>query len=400
MIFAVTIGIVILGFLVWLPFDFYFGRKKHINSVFDKDFPKRQSDIQLFTQGKELFEDFFKEIQNAKRHIHILFYIVSNDRFSKEFLQLLKVKAQSGVEVRLMVDWVGGHKVNKQTVDDLKAHGVRFLFTHRLKLPYLFYSLQVRNHRKITIIDGKTGYLGGYNIGKEYIDQDSKLSPWRDYHLKISGEGVRDLQYEYLEDWFHSSGEDNRSNDRYFPVLNKGKCVHQFIPTEGVSLEKTFSDLISAAKTRITIGTPYFIPSKKLFADLRTALSHGIDLTIIVPKTADHPFVQEASYPYFRILLKEGAKVLQFEKGFYHSKIVLIDDKICDIGTANFDRRSIFLNHEMNCLIYDRSCIEDIKKELKYDMDHSFHLTLDMLSFPGPAQRFKESIAFSISPFL
>lgn len=400
MIIAVTIGIVVLGFLVWLPIDFYLGRKKHINSVLDKDFPERHSDVQLFTHGKALFDDFFKEIQNAKRHIHILFYIVSNDRFSKEFLQLLKEKAQSGVEVRLMVDRIGGHKVNKHTVGDLKAHGVRFLFTHRLKFPYLFYSLQVRNHRKITIIDGKTGYLGGYNIGKEYIDQDTKLSPWRDYHLKLSGEGVRDLQSVYLEDWFYASGEDDRRNERYFPALKKGACVHQFIPTEGVFLEKTFSDLISAARTRITIGTPYFIPSKKLFSELRTALSCGIDLTVIVPKTADHLFVQEASYPYFRILLKEGAKVLQFEKGFYHSKIVLIDDKICDIGTANFDRRSIFLNHEMNCLIYDRSCIEDVKKELKYDMDHSIQLSLEMLSFPGPLQRIKESIALTISPFL
>ncbi|MDQ0218544.1 cardiolipin synthase [Peribacillus cavernae] len=400
MIVAVTIGIVILCLLIWLPIDFYFGRRSHINNVFKRDYPKRNSDIQLYTSGKALFRDLFTEIQNAERHVHILFFIVSNDRFSQAFLHLLKEKAQSGVEVRLMVDRIGSHKINKKTVLDLEAYGVSFNFARRLKFPYLFYSLNERNHRKITIIDGKVGYIGGYNVGKEYIDQDSKLNPWRDYHLKVEGEGVRDLQDEFLADWYHSSGVDDRSNRQYFPPLRKGKCLHQLIPTEGIFLEKTFSRLISGAGTRIIIGTPYFIPSRQLFLDLRTVLSRGIDLTIIVPKMADHPFVQEASYPYFRLLLKEGAKVLQYDRGFYHSKIMLIDDKICDIGTANFDRRSLFLNHEMNCLIFDPLCIEMIKKELKSDIDDSTPLTLEMLSMPNPIRRIKESIAFVISPFL
>ncbi|WP_407675639.1 cardiolipin synthase [Peribacillus glennii] len=400
MIIPVTVGIIILCFLAWLPIDFYLGRKSHINHVVDKYFPKRSSDIQIYTNGRALFQDFFKEIKDAKAHVHILFYIVSNDRFSEEFLQLLKTKAQSGVEVRLMVDRIGSHRLSRKTINDLKTHGIRFIFTHMPKWPYLFYSLQERNHRKISIIDGKIGYLGGYNIGKEYIDQHPKLTPWRDYHMKITGEGVRDLQYVFLDDWFHTSGKDDRRNEKYFPSLPKGECVHQFVPTEGVFLQKTFSELITAAKSRIIIGTPYFVPSQQLFTDLRAALSKGIDITIIVPKHPDHPLVQEASYRYFRVLIKDGARVLQFKKGFYHSKIVLIDDKICDIGTANFDRRSLFLNHEMNCLIFNRACIENIKKELRYDMQHSTPLTLEMLSISNPLRKIKESIASTISPFL
>ncbi|CAH0345041.1 Minor cardiolipin synthase ClsB [Bacillus sp. CECT 9360] len=400
MIITITIGVVIICFLVWLPLDFHLGRRRHKRKVFKKNLPNRQSDIQLYTNGKKLFNDFFHEIQDAKKYVHILFYIVSNDQFSKAFLQLLKEKAQTGVEVRLMIDRIGGYRVSKKMISDLKAHGVRFTFTNSLKFPYLFYSLNKRNHRKITIIDSEIGYLGGYNVGKEYIDQDSKLSPWRDYHLKVTGEGVQDLQYEYFEDWFRATGEDQRSNQQYFPSLKKGDCLHRFLPTEGIFLEKAFSEMILTANERIIVGTPYFIPSRKLFSDLRKALTRGIDLTVIVPKTADHLFVQEASYPFFRVLLKEGAKIMQFEKGFYHSKIILIDDKVCDIGTANFDRRSLFLNREMNCLIYDKACIEDIKKELDYDIFHSTPLTIEMITTPNPVRMFKESIAYAISPFL
>lgn len=400
MIITITISVIIISFLVWLPLDFYLGQRRDKRRVCTKSFPKRQSNIQLYTNGKKLFNDLFHEIKDAKKYVHILFYIVSNDQFSKAFLQLLKEKAQTGVEVRLMIDRIGGHRVSRQMISDLEAHGVRFAYTNRLKFPFLFYSLNKRNHRKITIIDSEIGYLGGYNIGKEYIDQDTKLSPWRDYHLKITGEGVQDLQHEYLEDWFRATGDDQRSNQLYFPSLKKGDCLQQFIPTDGRFLEKTFSDMILMANERIIVGTPYFIPSRKLFSDLRKALSQGIGLTVIVPKTADHPFVQEASYPFIRVLLKEGAKIMQFEKGFYHSKIILIDNKICDIGTANFDRRSLFLNLEMNCLIYDESCIAGIKRELEYDIAHSSPITIEKITASNPVRIFKESIAYTISPFL
>ena len=145
--------------------------------------------------------DYFQQLQQAKAHIHVLFYILKNDQISQEFFTILKKKAQEGVKVRLLLDQLGSHKVSKKVVAVLKDAGVEFAYSNRIRFPYLFYSSQVRNHRKISIIDGTIAYLGGFNIAKEYIDQDPKLSPWRDYHLKIAGESVPFIQRVFLTDW-------------------------------------------------------------------------------------------------------------------------------------------------------------------------------------------------------
>ena len=364
-----------------------------------RKYPARYSDMTLFTSGKELFNDFFKEIQDAQSSIHILFYIVKDDQFSRDFFELLRLKAEAGVEVRLLVDWAGGHKVSRQAIQELENSGIHFSFSQRPRPPFLFYSLQKRNHRKISVIDGRIGYLGGFNIGKEYINQGDKLNPWRDYHLKLTGEGVKDLQDVFLSDWFADTGEDLRGVPFYFPELSPGGQLHQFLLTNGSELEKALISLISQSEEKIIIGTPYFIPSRSLMDELRRALARGVSVTVIVPYLSDHPLVKEAAFPYFRILLKEGASVLQFRKGFYHSKVMQIDDTISDIGTANFDKRSLFLNNEINCLIFDPSCVEDVKKELETDMEESTPLKAESLSSLNIARSVKETLATLLSPF-
>ena len=341
-----------------------------------------------------------KEIKLAQDSIHILFYIVKNDKFSKEFLKLLQTKAEAGVEVRLLVDRIGSKNISRESIQELKKSGVHFSFSFKPKLPFLFYSIQKRNHRKITVIDGRIGYLGGFNIGKEYINQGEKLNPWRDYHVKITGEGVKDLQEVFLSDWVHDTNEDYRGTPAYFPTLVPGTQAHQVIVTNGSHLEQTLTRLIQQAEKKIIIGTPYFIPSQTLFQELRSALARKVSVTVIVPEMSDHALVKEASFPYFRVLLKEGAAILQFQRGFYHSKVILIDDIICDVGTANFDKRSLFLNSEINCLIFDRAFIEDVKKELAVDIAESKPLSRDSLSSINVVRTAKESLASILSPFL
>lgn len=363
-------------------------------------YPPRKSDMTVFTSGKILFDDFMKEIKLAQDSIHILFYIVKNDKFSKEFLKLLQTKAEAGVEVRLLVDRIGSKNISRESIQELKKSGVHFSFSFKPKLPFLFYSIQKRNHRKITVIDGRIGYLGGFNIGREYINQGEKLNPWRDYHVKITGEGVKDLQEVFLSDWVHDTNEDYRGTPAYFPTLVPGTQAHQVIVTNGSHLEQTLTRLIQQAEKKIIIGTPYFIPSQTLFQELRSALARKVSVTVIVPEMSDHALVKEASFPYFRVLLKEGAAILQFQRGFYHSKVILIDDIICDVGTANFDKRSLFLNSEINCLIFDRAFIEDVKKELAVDIAESKPLSRDSLSSINVVRTAKESLASILSPFL
>ncbi|MDM5451301.1 cardiolipin synthase [Peribacillus simplex] len=395
-----TIASIFLLIFTWCWVDLKIGHKRYMKQATNIKYPPRNSDMTIFTSGKILFDDFMKEVKRAQHSIHILFYIVKNDKFSKDFLKLLQSKAEEGVEVRLLVDWVGSKKISRKTIQELTKSGVHFSFSFKPKLPFLFYTIQKRNHRKITVIDGKIGYLGGFNIGKEYINQGEKLNPWRDYHLKMTGEGVRDLQEVFLSDWFYDTNEDHRGTPAYFPTLTPGSQVHQVFVTNGSDLEQSLAHMIQQANNKIIIGTPYFIPSETLFQELREALARNVSVTVIVPEKSDHALVKEASFPYFRVLLKDGAEIMQFQRGFYHSKVILIDDTICDIGTANFDKRSLFLNSEINCLVFDRTFIADAEKELAVDLAESKPLSSDALSSMNVVRSAKESLASVLSPFL
>jgi cardiolipin synthase A/B len=392
--------LILLLIIIWLFLDFILGRKMHLKKVNKRETPILHGNLDIFPHGKELFADYFNEIKQATDHIHILFYILKDDEFAQRFLKMLKEKAHEGVEVRLLLDRLGSIKVTKKMIRDLQGAGVKFAFSDPVRFPFLFYSSQVRNHRKITVIDGKVGYLGGFNIGKEYIDESPKLSPWRDYHLKIFGEGVPFLQSEFLFDWRAFSGEDLFAEASYFPAQPKGKIRHQFLPTEAYSLEEIFLFLIKQAGKSILIGSPYFIPSKKIMQELIKKARNGICITIIVPYTADHFLVQEASYCYLRKLLKEDVQIYQYQNGFYHAKTIVIDDKICDVGTANFDKRSLFLNKEMNCYIYDQDFISRVRDVMQQDILDSKQLTLSDLNKPNLLRSAKEVLARTISFFL
>ncbi|WP_160724219.1 cardiolipin synthase [Bacillus sp. USDA818B3_A] len=392
-------GLLIL-IIIWLVLDFRLGRRKHLLKANKVETAILHGELEIYTHGKEFFRSYFTELQHAEKHIHILYYIVKNDSFGQEFFTILKERARVGVEVRLLIDRLGSLTIKKKEVSELKDAGVHVAFCNRVRPPFLFYSAQVRNHRKISIIDGKIGFMGGFNIGKEYIDKDPKLSPWRDYQLQITGESVNFLQSEFFIDWNECALEKVDYRPEYFPKLPKGRIRHRFIPTEAGALEENFIQLIRKSTKSIIIGTPYFIPSAAIFAELLKALQRGVHLTLIVPYTADHALVQEASYRYLRRLLKAGALIYQYKNGFYHAKTLLIDEKICDIGTANFDRRSFFLNKEINCYIYDRSFIEKVMKVIEEDILDSKRMTLTQLNKPNLLRTVKETAARAVCHFL
>lgn len=391
---------VILFICIYSIVDYKLGRKRHLASIQPQSYPFRKSNLRIFSHGNDLFQDYFEELKRAKNHIHILFYICNDDGLGREFLSILKNKAKEGVEVRLLLDWIGSREIKKDIIQSIKALGIQFSFANTPSFPFLFYSLQTRNHRKITVIDGKIAYMGGFNVGDEYIDLDPKLSPWRDYHLKITGEGVQDLQTQFLIDWQRGTKENLLYEKKYFPSLPKGEYMQKFFPTEGVELEDCFIELINQAKEYISIGSPYFIPSKRLFKALLQALKRGVKITILVPYTADHFLVQEASYPFLKKFITFGGTVYQYKNGFYHAKILIIDNHFCDLGTANFDNRSLFLNQEINCYIYDQDFIKKVIDIYKKDLQDGEQLLLqDLTSLPITKKAFT-LIASAISHFL
>ncbi|MCM3239843.1 cardiolipin synthase [Heyndrickxia oleronia] len=377
--------------------DYFLGKRNYQLHCRKRSYPKRQGDIHLINCGKDLFSSFFSDINQAKKSINILFYIVKNDQISKEFLKLLEKKALQGVKVRLLLDWLGSHNTSKDLIYRIKQAGVEVSFCHRPRLPFFFFTLQQRNHRKCAIIDGEIGYLGGYNVGKEYIDNDPVLSPWRDYHLRIKGESLQDLHEEFFVNWYRATGE---SSEKLQPGNINGTMKHCLFPTEGIRLEEQICQLIDSAQDTIYIGTPYFIPSAKVMKRLIAALNRGITIKIIVPKKSDHLLVKEASFRYFRTLLAQGAHVYQYLNGFYHAKVIIIDTTVCQIGTANFDRRSLFLNHELNCYIYDQDFIERMIKVVEKDILDSHKLYKEELARTSLLTKAKEMGARIIADIL
>lgn len=394
------ISFIIVAVICLFTIDYHLGRKDHLSKSKFTQFHPKKSDLELFIDGEKLFHDLFESIKNSTQSIHVLFYIVQNDEISNEFLSLLGEKASIGVEVRLLLDYVGSFELDKQKINVLKEKGVKFARSHAPRFPYFFYTLQARNHRKITVIDGKIGYLGGFNIGKEYIGKDPKFGYWRDFHLKLTGEGVADLQQQFLRDWFDSTAENYLEETRYFPNLEQGKSNHTFISTYGKHLDEHFLSFIKEAKQEIIICSPYFIPGKEILDELLCALANGIKVKIMVPMKADHPLVKQAAFPYFGQLLLAGADIYRFYHGFYHAKVIVIDDQLCDIGTANFDKRSLYLNDEMNCIIYDQEFVQLVKTSIYEDFNRSELLTYEFYKKRPLLERGKEAVATLVSHFL
>lgn len=391
---------IVFIFLLWV--DYALGRKKHLKTVSRMNPSPAFANFVLFADGPSLFDDYFTELKKAKHHIHILFYIVKDEGIGQEFLTILKQKANEGVEVRLLLDWAGSLPIilNFKLKKELRSHGIQLAFAHTPTFPFLFYNVQARNHRKISVIDGKVGYLGGFNVGPEYINLDRKLTPWRDYHLKVNGEGAHTLQSVFLQDWADASNQLISKTEKYFPKdITKGSVEHQFKVNDGAFLKEEYIALIENAEQFIEIGTPYFIPDVEVMQHLLSALTRGVKVTIMIPYTSDHFLVKEASHRYLRPLLKAGAEVYEYKKGFYHAKAMIVDE-VAVVGTANFDKRSFFLNDEINCYSEDLHFHKELSEVFHKDLANAEKLQYQDISGFNLKRQGKELLARCVDLFL
>ncbi|MDV2684554.1 cardiolipin synthase [Alkalihalophilus lindianensis] len=393
----ITLVIIVLLF-IWLRMDFVLGQKKQRKEATRHTQVTRYGNVNFLATGDDFFEALFADLSQAEHHIHLLFYIFKEDHIGKKALKILADKAQEGVTVRVLVDRFGC-ELSRKTIKQLKKKGVRFAYSHPISFPYLFFTLNRRNHRKLVIVDGRVGYIGGFNIGDEYLGRDPKFGPWRDFHLRLNGDGVQDLQEQFLEDWQTAKQKFVREEALY-PSLREGPHPLRILPTDGSYLEESFISLISQAKKTITIGTPYYIPGKPLQKALIEAAKRGVDIRLILPKKGDHPFVKEAAFPYFKDLLVAGIEVYQYYRGFFHAKAIVIDTQMADVGTANFDKRSFHINHEINCLLYDQRIVQVVLDQLEHDIFTAQRMTIETFNSRPFLQRGKEKLATLISGLL
>ncbi|WP_181347766.1 cardiolipin synthase [Thalassobacillus sp. CUG 92003] len=361
-IVLILIGIFLLIFLIVL--DFKTGRRNHRqHQPLHILYPKRTGDYRFYKTGPAFFDDLFQDIRDAKQQIDVQFFIVKQDELSQEFLRLLKQKANEGLTVRLLLDRLGSSGFTTGIIHHLEQSGIQFHFMQKPSFPYFFYKLNQRNHRKITVIDERITYTGGFNIGKEYVGKDAIMGNWRDYHIRLVGTVVTDLHQIFFHDWQLTTGEEHQ------PKSDQPSGQHDFqvLATDGEGLASYLLEEIQQAEREILISSPYFIPSQALMDAIKQACQRGVEVTVLAPLKSDHPLVKEGGIPFMKKLVQAGGNLYLFDNGFYHAKMVMIDQKSCTIGTANFDQRSFFLNKEVSLMTGDETLIEDLRNRFFLD---------------------------------
>jgi cardiolipin synthase len=358
------------------------------------------------TDGNETFEHIFHEIKNAKHHIHLEYYILRHDEVGQKLKNALIEKAQEGVEVRFLYDAVGSWKLSKSYSKELSKAGIDMIPFLPVRIPFLNNKINFRNHRKIIVIDGSVGFVGGLNIGDEYLGKDSYFGYWRDTHLLIKGEAVRTLQMIFLQDWYYMTDEKLLSHKYLtFPLEKPEQTGGVQIIAGGPDnkwdvIKNLFFSMIVSAKESIWIASPYFVPDEDILSALKVAALSGIDVRLIVPHKPDKKIVYYASRSYFPELLDAGVKVYEYEKGFLHSKIIIVDYELASIGTANMDMRSFHLNFEVNAFLYRTGSTQTLVNEYLNDIEQSHEILKDEFAKRQFYKKILESTARLLSPML
>ncbi|AJY74620.1 cardiolipin synthase [Paenibacillus beijingensis] len=361
--------------------------------------------VEIFTEGESKFASLLRDIEQAEHHIHLMYYIIRNDNLGKLVLEALARKASEGVEVRLIYDDIGSLMLKKRFLRMLEKAGGQVGAFFPSKIFFINPRLNYRNHRKLVIIDGKYGYIGGFNIGDEYVGDDPYYGFWRDTHLRIEGSAVLQLQDRFLLDWTLASSKPIITDALYFPRPESDGEVGMQIVSSGPDSEwqhikNGLIKMINSAKHSILLQTPYFVPDESLLNALKMASLSGVDVKVMLPASPDHFFVYWASHSYFGELLASGIKCYLYHKGFLHAKTMVVDGTIASVGTANIDIRSFKLNFEVNAFLYDSETAKRLQDIFNRDLRHCRELSLELYHQRPVWQKFKESVSRLLSPIL
>ena len=360
--------------------------------------------VNVLQNGRETFDSIIAAIEGAKHHIHLEYYIIDDDHIGNLIRKLLIKKVQEGVKVRFIYDDVGCWSLPKHFVDSMSDAGIEIYSFLPVRFPLLTNKINYRNHRKIVVVDGIIGFVGGLNIADRYLQGSEELGIWRDMHLRLEGEAVNSLQVVFLVDWYFVS-DDIVKGDEYFPTNQPDESHFVQITASGpdsdwASIMQAYFAAIASAKSSIYISTPYFMPNEGILTALKTASLSGLDVRIMLPSRSDSKMVFWSSRSYVTELLEAGIKIYFYEKGFPHSKLLLVDEVLCSIGTANMDIRSFDQNFEVSALIYDEAITLDLQKSYLNDLQNSTEIKLETWENRPRWDSIRESVARIFSPLL
>lgn len=363
----------------------------------------RGNAVTLFNEGTPFFDDLFAKVAAAQHHIHIEIYIFEYDTIGRKLLHALAEKARQGVQVRLLYDAVGTRGLWWWRLRELRKAGGKAEDFLPVSILRRRFRVNLRNHRKIIVIDGRIAYTGGMNIGDEYAGR-GRLGEWRDTMLRLEGPAVQSLQDTFAEDWSFAAGESIRGEQFENPATSAGDVDVQVIesgPDQDLkSIREIYFAAVLKARQKLWITSPYYIPDAGLRDAMGLAGRTGIEVKLIVPLHADHFTVHYATQYYLPELLAAGVQVYAYTKGFIHAKVVIADGQWASVGTANFDNRSLALNFEINCLIYSQSKIAELESAFERDLSHSIRLDAATFARRPLSSKLAENVCRLFSPVL
>jgi cardiolipin synthase len=333
------------------------------------------NDAELLVDGAATFDSIFRGIEAAQEYVLVQFYILHDDTIGRELRKRLVDKARAGVRVYVLYDEVGSGDLSRTYAPELLAAGAEIFPFNSTQGPRNRFQLNFRNHRKIVVVDGRTAWVGGHNVGDEYLGRDPKVGPWRDTHLKMEGPVVAGVQLTFAEDWQWATGSIPPLHWEVEPARS-GRSLQMLClpsgpddPLETCTLFNLHA--IHTATKRLWIASPYFVPDEQFISALQLAALRGVDVRVIVPDKSDNRLVELSGWSYVEELDRVGIKFYRHQKGFMHQKVMLVDDVACTIGTANFDNRSFRLNFEITMAVRDPDFAGQVHRMLEQDIAES-----------------------------
>ncbi len=367
--------------------------------------PTPGNKVKMLKDGETTFTEIFNALKSATSYIHLQYYIYEEGELADKLLDLFQAKVKQGVHVRLIYDGIGSYSLSRSYIQKLKTAGVEVFPFLPFRFGRFLTGLNYRNHRKIIVVDGRIGFTGGINISDKYLKGDEELGMWHDMHLELVGPSVCYLDYVFATDWFMVSevkleeylvppwpGEDSH------PTLVQ--VVYSGPDDVFANIEQLYFSMIGRANQYVFITNPYIIPSQEILKALQVAALGGVDVRLMVSRKSDSKLVRWSVQSYFEPLLKSGVRIFLFPDGFLHSKIIVSDDDICTVGTANIDVRSFEHNYEVNALLYDRPFTKKLKKDFLKDCERCTELTYEQHLERPWTSRLLEGMARVFTPLL
>ena len=365
----------------------------------------RYNKVDILKNGEETFPAIFTALGRAKRFIHLEYYIIEAGELATRLKDILIAKAKSGVEVRVIFDDVGCWSLPKTYIREMRAAGIQIYPFLPVRFHRIADKANYRNHRKIIVIDGETGFVGGLNFADRYMNGLPGIGIWRDTHLRVKGEAVTSLQIVFLIDWYFVRQELLLNKEDYMPYKKEdGNVIVQTVASgpdsDWASIQQAYFTLINTAKKYVFISTPYFMPGETTLNCIKAAAMGGIDVRILLPHKSDSWLTQWCSRSYVEELLEAGVKVYWYQKGINHSKVIVVDGMMASVGTANMDMRSFDENFEVNLIIYDRNVAKNLAASFVEDMRDSVEESIHKWKFRPKRQKIRESVARLFAPLL